>query len=480
MKNILSIAVILLCTVFTGCHSDLNLEQPSQFTSLSMWTSESDAASAVNGAYSQLRSTFSTLLPVYGDYRSALYGGGMMSITDYDKMAVNVLARDMEGTDWTSIYTTINSCNLILKYAPLISFGQESTRNQVMANAYFIRGFCYFMIARVWGNAPLLVSGFESDNQEDMYPGRNPVAELYAQVESDLTQAESLMPATVTDKHKASPAAINMLLADYYLWKAKRLNGGSAALESALTAVNKVLANTHYGLESNFANIFGIANEDSKEIIFSFNYERNEYVGGYPSYYLIPEQYVENTQYINNPLPVGSHQQYVSITDKYEAFLSADPEDTRTNTSFRVFQDGSTRWRWISKFQGEWVNDTRFFSSDIIVYRYAETVLMKAEIENALSNKAEAIAQLVKIENRAYTGTHRYTTAMSTEAIDNAIVDEMLKEFVSESKSWWTLVRMGQAFTRIESLVGRENEKNILLWPISSSSINTNPNIQEE
>ncbi|HPL85328.1 MAG TPA: RagB/SusD family nutrient uptake outer membrane protein, partial [Bacteroidales bacterium] len=65
------------------------------------------------------------------------------------------------------------------------------------------------------------------------------------------------------------------------------------------------------------------------------------------------------------------------------------------------------------------------------------------------------------------------------QAIDNAIVDEILKEFVSEAKSWWTLVRMGQAFTRIESLKGRENEENILLWPISSSSINTNPNIKE-
>lgn len=479
MKKILYIALALLCTVFAGCHDDLNVQQPSQFTSLSMWTSESDAISAVNGAYSQLRTTFATALPVYGDYRSALYGGGMMSVTDYDKMAANVLARDMEGTDWTSIYTTINSCNLILKYAPVIDFNQESTRNEVLANGYFMRAFCYFMVARVWGNAPLLISGFESDSQEDMYPTRTNASEIYALVESDLAQAASLIPSTGTEKHKASPAAISMLQADYYLWKAKMLNGGSAALESALTAVNKVLNNSNYGLESNFSNIFNVANEGSKEIIFSINYERNEYVGGYPSYYLIPEQYVENKEYINNPLPVGSHQQYVSITDDYEAFLTADAEDTRAAGSFQVFQDGTTRWRWINKFKGEWVNETRFFSSDIIVYRYAEAILMKAEIENALSNTTAALAELAKIEARAYTHTHRYTTAMSQDAITNAIVDEYLKEFVSESKSWWVLVRNNQAFTRIASLKGRESEANILLWPISSSSINTNPNIEE-
>ncbi|MCZ2417160.1 MAG: RagB/SusD family nutrient uptake outer membrane protein, partial [Burkholderiales bacterium] len=110
---------------------------------------------------------------------------------------------------------------------------------------------------------------------------------------------------------------------------------------------------------------------------------------------------------------------------------------------------------------------------------FAEAILMKAEIENALSNTAGAVAELVKIEKRAYKTTSRYTANMSRQAIDNAIVDEILKEFVSEAKSWWTLVRMGQAFTRIESLKGRENEENILLWPISSSSINTNPNIKE-
>ncbi len=468
-----------MLTLLPACHGSLNVEQPSEFTSLSMWTSEADAVSALNGAFHLLRTTLATSLPVYGDYRSALYGGGMMSITDYDKMAVNILARDMQGTDWTQFYTTINTSNLILKYTPDIAFSQESRKNEVLANAYFIRAYCYFMIARVWGDAPLLTSGFESDKQEDMYPFRAPASDIYEQVEKDLIMAEQLMPAGVKEKHRASSASINMLLADYYLWKAKMLNGGTVALESAKTAVNKVLHNANYGLEEEFDKIFGVQNEGSKEIIFSINYERNEYVGGYPSYYLVPEQYVENKEFINNPLPVGSHQQYVSITDEYEAFLSADLADTRTPVSFQIFSDGTIRWRWINKFKGEWINETRFFSSDIIIYRFAEAVLMKAEIENALSNTSNAIAELMKIEKRAYKTTYRYNTGMSSQDIDNAIIDEMLKEFVSEAKSWWILVRMGQAFTRIESLKGRENEKNILLWPLSSSSINTNPNIEE-
>lgn len=479
MKSNIFIIIGLSATcLLTACHGDLDLAQKSEITSLSMWTQESDAASAVRGAYNQLRDAMSTSLPVYGDYRAGLYGGGMMSVVDYDKMAQNILSRDMEGTDWTSFYTTINSCNLVLKHLPEISFVQETDKQTLLANAYFIRAYCYFYIARVWGKAPVLTSGFESDKQADLYPSRQSEADVYAQVESDINQAVECMPSSVKDKYTASWGAVNMLKADYYLWKAKRLNGGEAALTEAKKAVDAVLSSS-YTMEENFADIFGLENEQSEEIIFSFNYERNEYTGGYPAYYLAPVQYLEDPSIANNPVPIGSHQQYVSITDEYEDFLSANPADTRTATSFQVYQDGSTRWRWINKYLGEWTSETRYFTSDIIVYRLAEAVLFKAEIENALGNTTAAITELNKIAKRAYQTDIYYPSTLSKTVVDSAIVDEILKEFVAEGKSWWTLVRFGVAFDRIASLKGRENETNILLWPVSSNSINTNPAIEQ-
>lgn len=479
MKSNIFIIIGLSATcLLTACHGDLDIAQKSEITSLSMWTQESDAASAVRGAYDQLRDAMSTSLPVYGDYRAGLYGGGMMSVVDYDKMAQNILSRDMEGTDWTSFYTTINSCNLVLKHLSDIPFVHETDKQALLANAYFIRAYCYFYIARVWGKAPVLTSGFESDKQADLYPSRQSESDVYAQVESDINQAVECMPFTVNDKHTASWGAVNMLKADYYLWKAKRLNGGEAALTEAKKAVDAVLSSS-YTMEENFADIFGLENEQSEEIIFSFNYERNEYTGGYPSYYLAPVQYLEDPSIANNPVPIGSHQQYVSITDEYEDFLSANPADTRTATSFQVYQDGSTRWRWINKYLGEWTSETRYFTSDIIVYRLTEAVLFKAEIENALGNTTAAITELNKIAKRAYQTDAYYPSTLSKTAVDGAIVDEILKEFVAEGKSWWTLVRFGVAFDWIASLKGRENETNILLWPVSSNSINTNPAIEQ-
>jgi len=478
MKKLIVTAVVLLFLCATACHDDLNVLQVSRFTSLSMWTSEGDARGAMQGVYTQLRSTLATNLQSYGDYRSGLYGGGMMSDKNYDNMAANNIDRGNEGTNWQSFYTTINNCNLILKHVPSIAFSDEASKNTILANAYFVRAYCYFHIARIWGDAPVLTSGFESDSQSDLFPSREPAAKVFAQVEADLEEAGKLMPASVRALKTASPGAINMLKADYYLWKAKKLNGGNDALQAAQRAVNAVLAGG-YVLAGNFQQIFGIANENNPEIIFSFDFTRNEAVGGYPSMFLAPEQYLEDKSLANNPIPIGSHQQYISITDDYEDFLTSVPSDTRIPVSFGIYQEATIRWRWINKFVGEWTSNTRYFSSDLIIYRLSEAYLFKAEIENALGNRAAAISALNTIAGRAYGTPDYYPSTLDKAEIDRYIVDETLKEFVAEAKSWWTMVRFGVAFERIASLKGRENETNILLWPVHSNCINTNPNIKQ-
>ena len=134
-KLYISLMMLSVSVLLSSCHGDLNVEQPSYFTTASMWTSESDAESAVNGMYSLFRVAFNENLAVYGDLRGALYGPGMISSKDYDRLAANDLSRDITGSNWAAIYTVINECNLILKYAPQIEFSSESKRNEVMANA---------------------------------------------------------------------------------------------------------------------------------------------------------------------------------------------------------------------------------------------------------------------------------------------------------------------------------------------------------
>ena len=101
-----------------------------------------------------------------------------------------------------------------MKHAQNIQFKTEESKNEVLANAYFVRAFCYYWIGRIWGDAPLLLDGFESDNQEGLFPTRNPADAIFKQVGEDADKALTLIPQNI-NKNIASKASISMLKADY-------------------------------------------------------------------------------------------------------------------------------------------------------------------------------------------------------------------------------------------------------------------------
>ena len=62
--------------------------------------------------------------------------------------------------------------------------------------------------------------------------------------------------------------------------------------------------------------------------------------------------------------------------------------------------------------------------------------------------------------------------------LDN-ILTERLKEFCAEGKIWWDYIRMGVVFEKVPALKGKENNNNILLWPVSQSALNLNENLEQ-
>ena len=116
-----------------------------------------------------------------------------------------------------------------------------------MANAYFIRANCYYWIARIWGDAPLVLEGYESASQ-DLRPTRTPAGDIYLQVESDIEEALSRIPQGIQGNKTATAGAINMLKADFSLWMYGAQNGGDGYLDKAEAAVDAVLSAGRYSL----------------------------------------------------------------------------------------------------------------------------------------------------------------------------------------------------------------------------------------
>ena len=478
-KLVLTTAAALL--FLSSCISDLDVTQESKLTSADMWKTEADATGAMYGLFHQVRAVFQTALIYWGDFRAGTFQDGLGAGTALKMFNNNLDATESKGTNWAGSYTAINDANLIIKHVPSISFVNESTRNQVMGSAYFVRALMYFNIARVWGDAPLLLDGFESD-KDDLQPFRVPVEKIFDQVLADLEMAENYMPASVTDPTIANLMAIKMLEADYWLWMAKVRGGGADAIKNARKALNNVIINAGVGLMDNYADVFDINKKNGKEIIFTIHFGKGEYEGGYSSNWLIPTTrwYGKDEDKEKNVKLMNNDDQRYNFSTSMISLLKSDPGDTRTAVSFGDWTDPSDgrNYTWVNKFSGLWEDNVRYFIADEPVYRYAETLLMMAEVELFSGNLQLALDYVNMVAKRAYK-VNNYYTDTSESAVKNAIIDEYVKEFAAEGKTWWVYIRNGVVFDKVETLKGREGEKNILLWPIANACFNENPNMTQ-
>lgn len=483
MKKTITIIVLMLTAMSfsTSCFKDLDIEQASKITSSNMWQDENDCLGAMYGMYDQFRSTMSTAMIYWGEYRSGTFTNGIGTGTA-DKMFNNQLdVTEAKGTTWATLYTLINDANLIIRHTPDVSFSNEETKNLILGNAYFIRAYSYFIIARVWGDAPLLLTGFESSDN-DLQPSRTDASEIYAQVLSDIESAISTIPSSASDCTIASVAAAQMLKVDYLLWMYETRNGDKSLLEDANSTIDKVLANSNYSLLDSYENVFSLKNKNNKEIIFTIHFAQGEAEGGFETVYLIPATkfYSAEANIETHVKIMTSDDQRYNFSPKLIALLKEDPADTRTAVSFGDWTDTSIgmQYTWVNKFSGLWQDKTRYFIADKPIYRYAEALMFKAEIEMLQGNTAESLKYLNKVAKRAY-GKDDYYSISSSSELRQTLMNEYLKEFAAEAKSWWCYIRLGYAFTEIESLRGRQNETNILLWPINSACMNENPNIRQ-
>jgi hypothetical protein len=456
----------------------LEVSPLSSITAASMWKEPEDAWGALYGAYNQFRGAYGGNYHDWGDYRTGYYGNGVQPGRFYKaNLFDNNLVPDDDGTDWGSLYTLINDCNLILKYTPDIAFKAPEDKDFILGNAHFLRGFAYYYIARLWGDAPLQTEPYESATQENLFPQRSPVAEIFQQVKDDVEQAVALIPDDyIKGKGVASRETANLLKADVYLWLSKV--NGEDLLDEANSAVDYVLNSGNYGLADSYADVF--ADDGNDENLFSIIYEQNESTKN--------EGFIQPTANVptaiqNNPVPIQSGTNWYNITTDYRDFLRSDAQDARAATTAAEFTydpGGNEKYYlWIDKYKGSLVSGTRIFDTDYRIYRYAEALLFKAEILNALDRPAEAVEFVNKVVKRAYGTDDYYADAYSKAELDDIILDERLKEFSTEGKAWFDLIRFGKAFERIPSLAGKENVQNVLLWPVSYNSINRNNKITQ-
>lgn len=485
-KIILNVFFIGAILSQISCSDQLNILQKSQVSSADMWISEADAQAAVFGMFYQFRTTFSTNMAYWGDFRTGVYSTTQTLAGDILDANSNTIDANNQAAKWDNLYKLINMSNLIIRHTPDINFKDQKVKDNIMANAYFVRAFAYYWVARIWGDAPLLLDGFESDENEKLFPSKSSADLIFDQVGKDIDLAVNLISSSATDKTIATPAAVNMLKADYYMWMAKVRTTDQAKknifFAKAQEGLTQVLTNKNYVLATDYSQIFNATNKNAtNEVIFAIRFVKDEFEKGFAINFLLTLSAVaaNDKQYIGTTIVAGTEgslAQRVMPTTEYATFLYNNTADKRAQTTYTTVTYSKT-YHWFGKYIGSWVNASRIFDSDIIVYRLADAIMFQAELYNSTGQKDLAIGYLNQIAKRAYGDATFYKNTLNMAEVDNYIMDERLKEFTLECKLWWDLIRMGMVFNRVSTLNGQEGKKNILLWPIHYNSLNSNPNL---
>ena len=230
-----------------------------------------------------------------------------------------------------------------------------------------------------------------------------------------------------------------------------------------------------------YASIFSVDNKCNAEVIFALNNNQTEKLtGGYYWYYYWPSSNVAPA-YQMNPVPIYTTQWW-NYSDTFIEVLKqskARNNDRRVDCNYLEGPYGSSTegvMNTIScpnKFKGDCSTSMMILDCDLLYYRYAQAVMMDAELKYYRKDYSGALKSLNIIAERAY-GKANYYTDASQEAVLDALVDEYFLEFPAEGVIWWALIRLDKIWDYNPYLNEHRNDTNILLWPISKSARDKN------
>ena len=519
MKKIIS-AISLAGLLVLGSCNVLDLAPIDYNAAGSYWQNAAQVETYLNGLMGQIRSDYRSPF-VLGELRgSAMKEGASLEgvSLNYADLVMNRLSKDVTGvSDWNGYYSKLLQVNHYIdqveNYCEVLT---DAERNLFLAPAYGIRAYFYFMLYRTYGGVPIetTVKIMEGKVEiTDLYKARATAEETLAFIKEDVGKSEACYGSDRTlDRHAWSYFATEMLKAQVYLWSAKVTTGnhaaaGAADLATAKTALENIVSSGKFGLLSNFGDIFSYTNKGNKEEIFAIYFNNTETTNNAPSFIFqaaltVGALYDEDGNNLGDPLNLcgtGMHR-----VEYREALIrSIDKTDARrAATFFEAYDSPNPATRnygsCVIKYMGHVEDGSRYYDSDVIVYRYADVLLMLAEIENSQGNAAAAAGYINQIRKRAY-GSH-YTSAVEFKAADFAktelaILKERDKEFVAEGTRWFDLIRLQDAakkplvysaaaaypmnYGEAAVAVLRESESHKLLWPINAAVLAADPELEQ-
>lgn len=392
---------------------------------------------------------------------------------------------------WKDFYMSINRANVAIEGASKVLLHTASDSilvKKYVAEAKAMRAFCYTYLVALFGDVPLRT--VSSDMTQNLFVPRSPKAEVYAQIIKDFEEAIVDLPWYSDDAKmsgRMNKGAAMALLARACLYAGgyslyqdgtiKRPDNYVEYYQKAEQVTNALISSGKHALnpsyEKIFRNICGNIVEQGEsmfEIDMAYLYGQSRHagqigtvttgvaIGKYSdAYNCSPKMFTSFFAY--KKFGTGSDlRRKISIAN---FTLSGNPYPVWKEDS--IARKSSNSWS-CAKWRRDWHgNPPQVWNSsdcNFVVIRYAEVLLMRAEILNELNNgpTAEAIELVNQVRRRGF-GLPIATSSTVADmpasaktdkaAFFNYLTDEYARETLGEHHRKFHLIRWNLLKTKL-------------------------------
>jgi hypothetical protein len=451
---------------------------------------------AINASYEGLRDFYAVqrgfAVTIFGtDEFTRGADGAYKYINDYTPQLNGDDAYMREN--WQLMWRAINTTNTAIAHGATANLA-DAVKNPKIAEARFLRAIYYFILVRLYGDLPILLT---ETSDPTAAVNREPVAKVYDAIIADLQFAETNLPDVAKEYGRATKPAAQHMLALVYLTR-----GGPGDMALAATKAKAVIANTQFGLLTNWKDNFVFGNERNKEVVWSVQYTADPLTTGPGNeghlYFLMAYELFPGMQ---RDLNYGRAFKRFRPTD-WLLNLWDRTKDSRYDDGFQVTwlannaatipKDASGKPKYALGDTAIWmpgvevtaafratkpytviapsqytdaafptlnkfldparltINETHG-SRDFVVARLAETYLIAAEALIRDGKASEAVTYVNAVRQRAAKPGQAVAMAITTADLSiDFILDERSRELAGEQMRWFDLVRTGKLMERVK------------------------------
>lgn len=443
-KNII---YIFFATLTLSSCNDSFLELPSktQLSTATFFKSENDFKQGINAAYAPLRTLYNGaglngsgafyMGEMRSDNSTYMYNPGFRATQNQEAIAdfTNDAANTVSTLRYVTDYQIIARANQVLVPIDAVTFAEDS-KNNIKGQAFFLRALAYFDLVQYFGKIPLHL--IPVVNREEASLPLSEIEAIYTQIIKDATEAGRLLPVkSKQEVGRATSGAAKTLLANVYVVQKK--------WALAETLLKEVIDSGEYSLLGDYASIYTNANKNSRESVFEVQFK--EGTEGFASTFIyeflpmpISATQVSSIMGAGNPQALNNQGYNIPTPDLINAY---EDGDKRKAASIANVELNGRSYPYIKKYIQPHAQ-SGITGVNWPVYRYAEVVLLYAEVLNEAGKTTDAAKFLNQVRTRAGLAD---TKAASQVDLRNAIIAERRVELAFENKRWLDLVRTGTA-----------------------------------